>query len=354
MKLAGCFGGHPQWSNRPTPPVRGKGKGVGATVGLAPIAVIAASIVTTVAVLSPDPAAAHDATPSASNGGLQFASANDTGPTNLITEDPTCEAWSKVTRDHYDQTEAVRWSRRDPNISAASWTPQQRDMYDTVGKSMETVGGQAKHLAKKTPHRVMRRLYEQVTAYASAFRATIPAYVAVDNKTAAVVDALITAAADICAAVKHSSVQTVGPLTNDPPAPTHNTPLDDAEVPQRFLAAGNHVCTDWTTQSIGLATDAAQWRNLDPDVPASEWTPAQKAIKDTAARLMTANADRFEGLGRASGNPVLEDFAVLAAQYWRGFVSALPHYTPADSYLPESATLLSTTVNLACKAAVIG
>ena len=67
--------------------------------------------------------------------------------------------------------------------------------------------------------------------------------------------------------------------------------------------------------------------------------------------MMTAHADDLEKMGRHSDNPMLEDFAVLSAQYQRAFVKALPTYTPADNYLGEAATFLASTVNSACKAA---
>lgn len=341
----GAPGGQPQWVGGPTPQ-NSPGKGKWILIGLALTAVIALSITGTVLVLR----TGTNTTSPAPNSTAQIASANDIGPANLITEDPTCEAWSRAAREHYDKTEAAKWADRDPNIPASAWTPQQRDMYDTVAKSMETAVGQAKQLARRTPHRVMRELYGQFVAYASAFVDKIPTYVADDNKIALVIEALTTAPADICSAIKYRSVQTTAPLVNDPPAPSHPL-LDTTETPQRFLAAENDVCVDWATRATTTAADLAQWRDIDPNVPATGWTPEQKAINDAAAPLMTTAADKYEGLGRASGNPVLEDFAVLAAQYWRAFVSAQPNYTPADSYLSESATLLVVTVNLACKAA---
>ena len=55
---------------------------------------------------------------------------------------------------------------------------------------------------------------------------------------------------------------------------------------------------------------------------------------------MSANADEMERLGRQSGNPTFEDIAVLAAQYQRAYVTALPTYTSADNFLLQSATFL--------------
>ena len=65
---------------------------------------------------------------------------------------------------------------------------------------------------------------------------------------------------------------------------------------------------------------------------------------------MNTFADDVERLGRSSGNPVLEDFAVLAAQYRRAYVLALSSYTSVDNYLANASTNLVKSVYSACKA----
>lgn len=349
---AGQWAPPPQWPSGPPQPANGGGKGKWILIGLALVAVIAISVAATVLALRPATDTAKVATPSAPNGDTQFASANDDGPANLITDDPTCDAWRRTAREHYDKTEVVKWSERDPNISASEWTPEQRDMYDVVGKTMEATVGQAKQLARKTPHRVMRELYGQFAAYASAFIDKIPNYVAGDNKIAVVVGALTTGPADICSAIKYGSVETVAPLVDEPSPPSRTVPPGQPEIPQPFLAAGNDVCADWAEETTKAAADTEQWRDIDPNIPATDWTPEQKAINDSVAPKLIANADARERLGRESGNPILEDFAVLGAQYRRAFVSALPNYTAADSFLVESSTLLGLVVSYACKAAL--
>ena len=45
---------------------------------------------------------------------------------------------------------------------------------------------------------------------------------------------------------------------------------------------------------------------------------------------MDGFADKLEALGDRSGNPTMQDFAMLSAQYRRAYVRSLPSYTPAD------------------------
>jgi hypothetical protein len=69
---------------------------------------------------------------------------------------------------------------------------------------------------------------------------------------------------------------------------------------------------------------------------------------------MTARADELEQFARRSDNPVLQDFAVLSAQYFRAFVVALPTYTGNDSFVVNTAIYLPLFVDAACQTASNG
>src|SRR5215204_4060764 len=115
-------GGHqwgPQqpWGPPPGPPPRGGGKGKWIVAGIAVLAVIAVTVVITVMVVGKDSVGGDSPTPT--NGSdSEFASAGDKGPANIITEDPTCEAWGRVAREYSAQTKAVNWGGRDPSVPA--------------------------------------------------------------------------------------------------------------------------------------------------------------------------------------------------------------------------------------------
>lgn len=66
--------------------------------------------------------------------------------------------------------------------------------------------------------------------------------------------------------------------------------------------------------------------------------------------VISESANTIEALGRRSENPVLEDFAVLAAQYRRALVQALPTYTPVDQHLYKASLDATRAVNNACLA----
>ena len=60
-------------------------------------------------------------------------------------------------------------------------------------------------------------------------------------------------------------------------------------------------------------------------------------------------ADELEQIARSSGNPVMEDFLVLSAQYYRAYGAAIPTYLSSDNQLHEVATWSRVSVYNACK-----
>lgn len=341
------WGPQQQWAGGPPPPPNKGGKGKWILVGLALIAVIAVSVVATVLVLRPDPGGNGNGTPTA-NGDSEFASANDTGPANVITEDPTCDAWGRISRDYATEAKSVKWGDRDPKISASEWTPEQRTVYETVGSALTRTAGSAASLRKQTPHRVMRELYGQFIAYSQAFVEIIPTYDYDAHPLANVTGATISSLNAVCSAIDYKSVQPVAPLVPAAQQPSEIAPIN-AE-PRQFLTEGNSICADWISSTEQYDKSAAPWIAVDPNIPAGNWTPEQKTAYDDVASVMQNHADNMDRLGRQSRNPVLEDMATLAAQYMRAFVLAIPQYTASDSFLSNSAINLGSAIYWACKA----
>ena len=346
--------GPPQpWGPPPGPPPSRGGKGKWIFGGIALLAVIAVTVVITVLVVGKDSGGGESPTPTNGNGS-DFASANDKGPVGIITEDPTCDAWQRVAGEYSEKSKAVNWSSRDQSLPASAWTAEQRAMYDTVGKAMADAADQTVNLVKLTPHRVMRELYEQFIAYSHALVNRIPTYAADDRYLAGTTDGMASALSMICSAIDYRSAQPLAPLIPEAAPPTTISPPGDPAQPTRFLTAVDPVCSDWISVVDRFSADTADWRATDPNIAATQWTPDVKALNDAVAPTMTAEADDLERLGRRSDNPTLQDIAVLAAQYQRAFVKALPTYTTADFYLSEAASYSVSSVNAACKAVGAG
>jgi ABC-type multidrug transport system ATPase subunit len=277
----------------------------------------------------------------------RFASARDIGPVAVIVEDPTCAAWASI---NYilAAREAGKIGDRDRSMPASAWTPEERALYQDAAQAMRSAAAQTVGLAQLTPHRVMRELYEQFIAYANAYAASISAYSPADNNLAGTADSVSSALAAICGAISDGSAAARGPLV----AAQASSPqvLPPGEDPHRYLSGPNPVCVDWKSTLEQFGARTAAWQQIDPNIPAYAWTPQQAAVNEAAVPVMSSYADELEELGRHSGNPTLQDFSTLSAQYRRAVVVAVPTYTAADNYLANAATYLSTAVLGACAA----
>ena len=342
------WGQQPQWSRPPGPPPGRGGRGKWILGGLAVVLAIALAVVITVLVVRPS---GSGPTPTPTNGHSDFASAGDDGPVNIITEDPTCEAWAKISLEYADKAKTVNWEGHDATVPASAWTSEQRTMYETVGDAMTRAADQTGNLLKLTPHRVMRELYGQFIAYTRTFVERIPSYVATDDNVAVTSDAAGNGLVSVCAAIDFRAAQAVAPLVSQPTGPSSISSPEDPSMPVRFLPTPNRMCPEFDALVTKFSDDTEAWRAIDPNIPSTEWTPDQRSTYVGVASVMSTNADEMERLGRQSGNPTLEDVAVLAAQYRRAFVTAIPSYSSADNYLAAAAASFVRLVNWGCKAA---
>ncbi|MGO4444520.1 hypothetical protein AB4Z42_14285 [Mycobacterium sp. 2YAF39] len=290
-----------------------------------------------------------DSTPTGETFGL--ASADDKGPANIITEDPSCAAWTPISQTFIDKERDAGWNERDPSVGATQWTREQRSMYEKVAKGARDAADQTGPIAKLTPHRVMRELYEQYIAYARAYSDAIPTYKPADDHLARVFSSAGSAIAYVCSAITYGSAEARGPLVPPPTAPATTDSLEDPSEPKEFMAAPDVQCADWLRRLDQFATETKAWQALDPAIPASDWTPEQRAVVDAVVPVMNKLADDIQELGEASDNSVFRDFATFAAQYRRAYALALPSYTKADSYLSGTASSMTSTIWEACKAA---
>lgn len=324
-----------------------KKRGNGWKWALGAVALLAVIGVTAAVTISVTKDGGSDPTPSGDTFGL--ASADDKGPANIITEDPSCAAWRPVSQTFADVSNKG-WDKRDPDIPAEDWTPEQRSEYEEASQAMRTAADQAVALAKVTPHRVMREFYEQFIAYARAYSDALPTYKPKDDHLARVVTSSSNLLNDVCAAVDWNSAQARAPLIQAPAPPSKVAPLSDPSQPQPFLTEMDPTCEAWDRILNQFNTDSKAWQALNPNIPASNWNVDQRAVVDSAIPMMNENADSIEKLGRSGSNPVIADFAVFAAQYRRAYAAGLPTYTSVDFYLAEAAQRITSTIYEACQA----
>ncbi|WP_133057855.1 hypothetical protein [Mycolicibacterium conceptionense] len=315
-------------------------------MGLALVAIIAVSIVGTVLVLRPDSGGGNGQQNTA-NSGSEFASANDTGPANIITEDPTCEAWVKIARDV--GASAPKWNEQDYSVPASQWTPDQRSIFENRSEALGSAIKKVETLARQTPHRTMRELYGQYIVYGQALIDSIPNYSAADNYIVGASNRFSATLTNVCDAIRFRAAQESAPLVPTPPV-SADVQGPGPSFPERFVSSRTDVCDQWIALAEGYDKDTAAWRALDTKFRASEWTPEQKAVMDAVAPVMSAYADDMIRLGQESRNAVWNDFSVFSAQYLRAYVQAIPTFTPNYTYMAAVSSYLSNAIYWACKA----
>ena len=278
-----------------------------------------------------------------------FASANDTGPVSVITEDPSCAPWMPILNTLAD-SQTNGWKQRDPSVPADLWSPDVRSQFRAVGQAMRSAADQTKPLIKLTTHRVMRELYEQFIVYSSAYADSIPSYTPADNHLADTSVSTGEVLSRICQAITFGAAQARAPLVPAVAAPEKLANPSDSKQPTRFLTEKDPVCADWTSAVDAYGADpvVAAWVKTDSNIPASQWSQEQRAANDAVAPVMQDLADTLERLGRSSANPTFQDFATLSAQYQRAYVLALPTYTKADENLYGVARITQGIIVGAC------
>ncbi|WP_210687533.1 hypothetical protein, partial [Mycolicibacterium sp. GESEQ-9] len=325
------WGSQQQWAGSP-PPSPGKG-GASKWVlgGIALIAVIAITAVVAISLSGrgKDNEAGSGRTATAGSGSnSEFASANDTGPITIITEDPSCAAWTPIINTMIDNSKG--WADRDSSVPASTWSADLRLLYQQAGSTLRSAADQTVPLAKLTPHRVMREAYEQFIAYARAFADRIPSYTPSDNALDLTARTATNVVTRICQAITSASAAARAPLVQAGDQPSQTAPVGDPANLERFLTSPNDACQEWQTAAAQFLSDIDAWRHTDSNIPVGQWTPEQRALSAQIEPVLKTSADTLAELGRRSGNAIWSDFAELAAQYRRAYAQALPTYTQAD------------------------
>lgn len=342
----------PGWGPPPVPPKTKSTKWL--LIGIAVLAVIATSVTATLFLTHDwgDEGPQSVTGTSAANGDV--ASANDDGPIAVILEDPSCEPWRPIIST-LAQKERQGWEARPYEVPASSWTPQQRQMFEDVAEAMREAADQTVALAKLTPHRVMRELYEQSIAYWRAYADSIPTYTERDNDLAGVATSTSGALVSICDSISQGSAAARGPLVAPVDPPRHLSTVGTPDSPQPFMDdSAAEICSEWRRISDEFDRDGSLWRDADPNIPATEWDAARKRIMFDVVPIMEQLSTDLMEASQKTNNAIVSDFAKFAAQYWKSFAISIPSYNVADSHLSAAAAYLTYAVFNACAATVGG
>lgn len=344
----GQWGPQQPWA-APVPPKKGGvGKWAAGAVALVAIIAVTATVAVSCTKNGDDSNGGGGTKTSAAQSDV--ASANDTGPVGIITEDPSCAPWVPLNNTLYG-VENQGWLQRDPTIPAFSWTPEVRAQYDAVGKAMRNAADQAVPLAKMTPHRVMRELYEQFIAYSRAYSDSILTYTQIDDGLATAGSTASMVITYICTAVTSGAAAARASLAPKSEPPNSVAPIGDPANPQKMFTTPDSVCSDLNPTLDQLLQNPVfkSWLNTDPKIPLSSWSPEQRALTDAVVPVMASTADALEKLATRSSNAIVQDFISLGVQYRRVYIAALPTYQPSDDSIYAAGQYAPGIMLGACK-----
>ncbi len=337
----------PDWGPPPPPPKNNSLKWL--LIGVAVLLVIAITVGATLLFTRDgggDPPTATENAPVAGD----IASANDTGPVTVITEDPTCAAWRPIATTLSKQ-ESQGWQNRDFTTPGTAWTSEERAMHESVADAMRSAANETVALSKRTPHRVMRHLYEQSIAYWRKYADSVAKYTENDNSYAVAASNASSAIVSICGAIEHGAAAARAQLVETGDPPNSVSSVEDSDDPQVFLPRPNNVCTEWNSASDSFDQSISDWQEFDANKPAGEWTPAEREIMLRAASKMEDYSALLRNIGERSDDPVFRDFSELAATYWLSYSKSLPTHIPSDNYLSATAAYVVYMLYHACEAA---
>lgn len=346
----GQWGPQQPWP-APVPPKKsGAAKWAIGAVSLVAVVAVTATVAVSCTKNSDDSNGSGGGGTKTSAGPSDVASANDTGPVGIITEDPSCAPWGPITNT-LAGVEGKGWKERDPSIPASAWTPEVRAQYEAVGKAWRKAADQIVPLAKMTPHRAMRELYEQSIVYMRAYADSVSAYKQIDDslaRTAATAGLVVTY---ICDSISSGSAAARASLVPAQKSPASVAPVGDPAHPTRIFETPDPVCADLSDTLDQLAQNPAfkNWMNTDPQIPASNWTPEQQSLTDAVIPAMSSMAAALEKLAGASSNPTVDDFILLGVQYQRTYIEALSTYQPSDHTIYSAGQGAAAVVRMACK-----
>jgi hypothetical protein len=281
-----------------------------------------------------------------------IASAGDVGAVSIITSDVTCRGFESV-ENTLTAAQSNGWNQRDGSVAGSAWSADQRTQFEAVGKAMRDTADVAVRLARQTPHRVMRELYEAYVAYGRAYADSLANYQPVDDYLARTTISAMSAISEICTSAYNGAAGAMAADLTAAAPPAEPPIVGDPANPQRFLPQAGPTCGRWVPAEAALQTATEVWAAIRADANASEWTPDQQAAQVAMGPLLTTAADTVEAAGRGSGLSEFDDFATLAALYYRAYAAAIPdpNYSPADRDLALAGLRLDSLVSSACQAA---
>lgn len=277
------------------------------------------------------------------SGGPSSASDGDVDRTVgvLREKDPVCDEWGKYADELAEKEE--RWAGLNKGIPAAKWTPEQREIFESVGRAMSTAANRFESILPDARNVVLKELIAQTIVYLRAYAGRIPSYVASDGLIAGVAGNFGGAVTYMC-----SGVSTVPPISGDEEVTRSAVPQPAALTP--FMVEVDSRCPEFQALVERQSAQLGGWMSGDATKSAYQWTANEHAINNAAREVLERDYGTLITLGKRPGNPIMSDLISTQAGYVAAFADALTSYTPDDSQLWDTVVLLGGGLTAACRA----
>lgn len=275
------------------------------------------------------------------SGGPSSASDGDVDRTVgvLREKDPVCDEWGKYADELAEKEE--RWAGLNKGIPAAKWTPEQREIFESVGRAMSTAANRFESILPDARNVVLKELIAQTIVYLRAYVERIPSYVASDGLIAGVAGNFSNAVTYMCSAV---------PLVSAGDGPRLSSWVQEPSELKDFMKVRDPVCDKFVALADRQNAALIGWAAMDSTIAAGDWTPKQRTLYDAVRKTITRNLARFREIASDAEGSVMGDLIATQNAYVKEFADAIPSYAPDDRQLWAVATSLGGGLAAACEA----
>jgi hypothetical protein len=133
-------------------------------------------------------------------------------------------------------------------------------------------------------------------------------------------------------------------------APTVTVEAAAPQVNPTIPAVPDPVCAEWAAIGDRGRAERAAWRAADANVPATQWSPAQRQLNMQLVGQLRGEAAALRRLAAQAEQPLLATVLATGAAYEEAFAGRIPEYTPADLALWTAATDAANLTSSLCQA----
>jgi hypothetical protein len=258
----------------------------------------------------------------------------------LRVKDPVCDEWVTVSNELAAKEE--KWAASNRGVPATAWSPEQREIFVSVGEAMSTAADQFESMLPKAKNVVLQELIAQTIVYLRAYVERVPNYVDSDGLIAGVANNFGGAITYMCSAAPLApSASAEGKLVSSAAEPAALTP---------FMAHRDSVCRDFLALIDRQSAQLSGWIAGDSTKPAAKWIPKERALNNAAREVLKRDYRQLLELGKRAKNPIMSDLLLTQSAYIQTFSRVLPSYTPDDAQLWTVVTFLGGGLSSSCKA----